>query len=320
VADSGVTSIVSRRIVSNADLSAGGTANVVLDQALPNALFDLYWIKGVGQGPSIVWRRYRVVDSVLRLRLRPRSAYPAPLVNANGNAAAMTSTPVVELLYDIGDGVYITNTIGATFDYAAGTFDTERPVVSVRGTEATLRLGGTGIDGIPSKVRAFIPTRTTPLQAQGPRDGSDNPIEGGTYYDVEGKSRQLVVTVPGWRDPANLANMKLYADEVHDSVKDTILEGTIPLHRFDARWLTPGQGARLTGSGYTTGYDSTTLPIVEVRLRWQERTGAKYRTELRFSNRRGVYSAAVYERPATQPWDPSNGQGGLFVASPAVAR
>lgn len=318
-AGGGVDSIVVRRIVSNAALSAGGTAQVTLDAALPNTLFNSYWIRAVGRGSSIVWRRYAVADTVLKQRLRPRASFPAPLINANGNAAAMTSTPVVELLYDIGSGKFITNTIGATFDFAAGTFDTEKPVVQVRGTEGLLRIGGNSVDGIPTKVRAYIPTRTKPLAAYAPRDGGGAPTNGGTVNSVDGITRTLVVTAPNWRDPVNVANMRAYADDVFDSVKDTVLEGVVPIVRFDAQYLTPGQGIRLSGSGYTTGYDSITLPVVECRLRWQERTGPRYRMELRFSNRRGTYSAAVYERPPTQPWDPSLGNG-LFVASPAAIR
>jgi hypothetical protein len=303
---SGAESSVQRRIVANTTLAAGGTSTITVDRALPNLLYDRYAIRGVGRAGSIVHRRYRVVNEVLRGRLRPRAAYPSPVVNANGNAATTTSYAVFEILWSSNDDPddqpppYLTWSMGATIDWVNGTLDIEKPVVTVWGTRANLLLGGASTDGIPWDVRAYIPTRTDVLEAYAPRDGSNNPIHGGTINTLDGISRTLTVTVPSWRDPANLANMRAYADDLLDSVKDVVFEGSITLKRFDSRWFAPGRAVQWTGSGYTTSWESAGLPVVECALRWTQ-AGHRYETVIRYSNRRAPYSAALYERPARVP-------------------
>lgn len=299
----GVTSRVVRRITTCASLSPGGTAQVTVDRPIPVTTFATYTIRAIGGSGSIVWRRYQVADSTLRTRLRPRASFPAPLTNANGNAVAMTSTPLVEVLWSSsGSSPWFTSTSGATLDVTTGTFDTEKPVVSYYGTRSLLVAGGSAVDGVPANVRAYLPTRTDVLQSVSPADVSGAPQYAGTLATVEGIQRTLWVTVPSWRDPANQSNMDAYSADLLDAHKDTILEGSVPLLRWDARFLTPGQGITLSGSGWTTGFESITLPVVEVSISFsQPGRPTLYVTRLRFSNRRTPFQASQFERPVRTP-------------------
>jgi hypothetical protein len=290
---------VVRKVTANTSLAASGTSTFTVDRALPQTTYTRAVLRGEASGDTIVWRRYRVASTTNRLKIRPRASFPAPLVNANGNGMTLTSTPTVEVLWSSsGSAPFYSGPIGATLDLAAGTFDTERPTVLLFGTRANLITGGATTDGIPSDVRAYLPTATGALQAIRPANSGATPQYSGTSSTVEGVNRTLTITVPHWRDPANQANMEAYATELLDAVKDTVLEGVVPLLRFDSRWLTPGQGVRLAGSGWTSSWESTTLPVVECVVRFgQAGGGPLYAMKLRFSNRRQAFSAAQFERP-----------------------
>jgi hypothetical protein len=295
----GINHRVIRKITTNTSLAAAGTSTLTMDRELPSLDYDTYTIKGIAGGAAEVWRNYLVTDADCRAALRPKATFPAPLTNANGNAMAMTSTPLVEILWSSdGSPPYFTSTCGVSINYDTGTLLLERPSVTFYGTRANLEIGGASTDGIPSDVRAFLPVATGALTVTLPADtaGPTKNYEG-SAYTVEGLARTLTITCPEWRDPANEANMLAYAREMLDAVKDTTIDATISLLYFDATFLTPGRGVRLAGSAYTVGYESTTLPVVETALRWQDGQGAKYRLELHCSTRRTPFTSSEYERP-----------------------
>jgi hypothetical protein len=314
-AGSGINQLATRKVISNTSLAAAGTSTLTLDRALPATNYNSYALVGVGSGAPIVWRRYRVVDTTARARLRHRASFPAPLVNANGNAQAMTSTPLVEILYSSGGSApWFTATIGATLDLAAGTFDTERPAVLLFGTRANLETGGASTDGIPSNVRAFLPTQTDALTVKAPQDSGGSPVYSGTANTIEGLTDTLTITAPSWRDPGNTTNMQAFAQDTLEALRDTVIEGSVTVLKFDPRWFTPGQGLRIAGSGFTLGWESITHPVIECQLNWRE-SGHRYETMIRFSNRRSPFAAAQFDRPVRQPMPLGLDTGGLFIAS-----
>ena len=150
----------------------------------------------------------------------------------------------------------------------------------------------------------------------------------GTGHTTYSLDRTLDVTVPSWRWVGNQTNMDAYAQDLLDSVKDVVIEGTIPLMRFDERFLTPGRAVALAGDGFTTGFESQTMPVVECTLRFQPGQSPLYRTELRVSNRRNAYSGSAFERPTPEGmhWGTDSGVvvaglagGGSIGAVPWVA-
>ncbi len=297
----GITTHVTRRIIANDALTAGGTATITVDRPVPHTDFDRYVIFGQAGSGSIVWRRYGVADPEKAVRVQSQFPFPVPLVNANGNAVALTSTGVVRILYSDDDTPpFRENTVGFDIDRATGVIDLIVPSVTFFSSRTSLEDGGSAVDGIPSDVQAILPVAVGALTAACPADAGSPaaPQYDGTAFDDYGIERTLYVTVAGWRDAYNSENMERYACELLDTVKDTALEGTVPLRRFDARFLTPGNGIVLTGTGYTTDYEGITLPVVGVSLHWgSARSPDLYRMELRVSNRREAFSGGTYERP-----------------------
>jgi hypothetical protein len=296
--NSGITLSVTRKIVANTALSAGGSCTVTFDRAIPNTQYDSYVIRGLSNSGAITWRRYKPSDPVLAARLRPRASFPSPLTNANGNSAQSTSTPLCEIDWSSsGSAPYYTATMGISVDSVDGWVDVEKPVVMVYGTQAS-----SYSDGVPANVRMFLPTRTDSLQVQAPADVAGAPQYSGSLYSIEGISRTYTVTVPQWRDPGNSGNIQAYAQSLLDAMSNTIIEATIPFAKLDTRWLTPGQAIQLTGGTYTTGYEAVKVPVVECQIEFsQPGRGCRYRTTIRASNRRGAYTAAIYERPSREP-------------------
>jgi hypothetical protein len=296
----GVTSRVARKITANAALAAGGTANLTVDRALPSTDFDEYLIRGYAGGGSIVWRKYTLADADMKLKIRPVATFPAPLQNAVGTAVTLTSTPTAEVLWSSsGNPPEFSGPAPITIDYENGDIYFELPTVTYFGTRANLILGGASTDGIPTNIRLFLPIATGTLTAVYPPD-SGGPVYSGTSYSVDGITDTLVVTVPQWKDPSQTTQVEAYAEELHAAVKDTAIEGIIPLARFDSRFLEPGQGVRLTGEGYALPYASTTLPVVECVVRFDAGM-SKYRTELKVSTRRAAYTAGQFLRPPVRP-------------------
>ena len=128
-------------------------------------------------------------------------------------------------------------------DPVSGTITTVSPT--------SLVYGG-GVVTPPTDVQVFLPVANGSLEVQAPSGGG----YAGTLYTVEGISRTKTVTVREWRDYSLNTNMQTYANELFDSIKDVIVEGTIGYLGLATTYLAPGQAVSITGNGYTTGYES----------------------------------------------------------------
>jgi hypothetical protein len=109
----------------------------------------------------------------------------------------------------------------------------------------------------PDDVRAMVPINTDANTAVYPAD-SGGPVYEGSAFDNEGMEDTLTVTVSAWRDVANLSAMQAYAEDVHASVCDPIVEGTLTVLGLLEEALSPGYGFSVTGSTYSTGWESAT--------------------------------------------------------------
>lgn len=284
----GLTQSVSRRIVSNAALTAGGTANCVMDLALPIIAYNKYKIYGVSNGLGWCWKRYKVTDPTVAAAMTRQLTYPAPWVGSNGGVAVMTSYPMGSVCWSSsGSPPFEERPAAFTFDPVAG---------NIYFLQATYISNG---NRVPSDVRALLAVNTGSNVAAYPADVSGSPVYAGTSNSVEGMTETLTVTCLQWRDPANLANMVAYAHDLHDSVKDTIVSGTVVYHGLYLTALQAGQSISVAGSAYTTGYEGLKLPIRAVELHWEIGQGraVNYTTVMQLSNRRAHYTADSFLRP-----------------------
>jgi hypothetical protein len=107
------------------------------------------------------------------------------------------------------------------------------------------------------------------------------------------------VTVREWRDYSLTSNMQAYANQLLAAISNVVVEGTIAYLDLPTFYLTPGQAVSITGSGYTTGYESVALPVASIEIQFNAGPeGTSYFSTLHLSNRQARYAGAVFMRPA----------------------
>src|SRR5271157_1160882 len=277
----------SARVIANTAMTAGGTSTLTLDRALPSTAYNAYRLYALSSLGNVVWRRYKVTNSYIAAQMQQFFPYPFAFRNSDGTAAAMTTSPVCTVYWSpSGSPPYNQSSIGVQIDPASGTITTVSPT--------SLVYGG-GVVTPPTDVQVFLPVANGSLQVQAPSGGG----YGGTLYTVEGISRTKTVTVREWRDYSLNTSMQTYANELFDSIKDVVVEGTILYLGLATTYLAPGQAVSITGNGYTTGYESVALPVESVDVQFNPGPGGtSYVSTLHLSNRKARYSGEVFVRPA----------------------
>jgi hypothetical protein len=151
----------------------------------------------------------------------------------------------------------------------------------------------------PDDVRALVPIWTGVNLAVYPADIAGVPQYSGNTHTVEGLSQTLTVTVRAWRDPANLTAMTAYASDLLDSVKDPIVEGNVTYYGLYTPALTPGIALSIAGNGYTTGWESAAVAVIEAQIEWCTAPGQplNYVTTMRCSSRRAHFTDAAFAHP-----------------------
>lgn len=278
----GVTTYAQRRIVANTALTAGGTSTLTLDRALPIMNYDSYVIRGLAKTSAAVWTTYALPSWAAPL-IAKQSTYPFPYISSSGLGITLTSGPMGIVLYPSN---------GATGEIAypiqtnpgAGTVYFAYPTFVAAGFQ------------VPTEVRALIPIYTASNQAFAPSSST----YAGTAHTVENISRRLTVTIGAWRDPANQSAMDAYAADLLDSVKDTVVEGTVTLLDLNTTFLSMGQAINIAGNGYTTGWEASSiaaLPVLECQVTWPIAGDLDHVMTLRCSNRRAHLSESAFLKP-----------------------
>jgi hypothetical protein len=279
-----IGSYAARGVVSNTALTAGGTFTVTLDRALPNLLFDGYRITGTTKDSSAVWCVY-ALPAWAGAALAKQTTYPFPFHASSGLQVTMTSSPTGDLIYsDTGSPPYQEWATPITVDPAAGTVRFAYPTFLTCNNHP------------PTDVRAVVPIYTGVNQAFAP----SSTTYAGTCNTVEGIARRLTLTVSAWRDPAQNTAMGVFAADVLDSVKDTVLEGTITYLGLYTTGLLMGTALNIAGNGYTTGWEAGTipaLPILECQVEWPLQDDLNHITTLRCSNRRQHLDSGAFLKP-----------------------
>jgi hypothetical protein len=304
----GIGQLYAARIVANTALAAAGTSILTLDRPLPAVTYNSYQIWGLALNGSVVWRKYKVSNSNIASALLNFFPYPVPIRGANGTSAAMTSVPVAEIQWsNNGSPPYNTSAMGLTVDPVGGYIYLDRPSALVFGTQTTA----------PSNVIAFLPVANGSLAVYSPSSST----YGGTSFTVEGIQRTKVITVRDWKDYSNTSTMQTFASEFLDSVKDVVVEGTVPYFGLAAsQYLAPGQNVSIAGSGYVTGYESLALPVVSAEVLFQSGPqGTSYMTTLQLSNRRGRFNSDNFLRPNVTGQQLGTASGFFGGATPNIA-
>jgi hypothetical protein len=278
----GVQQQTSRRIVANAALTAGGTASIQVDLPLPVTNYDHFSIYGISNGSGLVYRKYKITSTAVGAALARQFTYPANWVGTGGNVAQSTSFPMGSVCFSAsGSPPFSEWPSWFTVDPANANIIFAVPTYITCGNH------------VPSDVRALLAVNTGHLHAIAPIGGGF----AGTSNTVEGLSSTLTVTVGQWRDPINQSAMEAFAADILDSVKDTIVEGSVLFHGLYLLGLTPGIGLSVTGNGYTTGWESLNLSVTECEVTWEQGQPSQHTTVLTCSNRRAHLSSAAFMKP-----------------------
>jgi hypothetical protein len=276
-----ITQHVQARVIASTATSSGHIT-VTLDTALPTTAYNSYQLYGLTQNCSMVGRKYAVTNSAIAAALQQFFPYPVPFVSDNGQAAEMTTAPVAEIVYNGNSATDLLQ-----IDPVNGLIYFSRPTQTIF-----------GMPQWPDNVRVFVPVAYGTLSAYAPGPSTYS----GTLDSIEGIQRTKTITCLDWKDYSNQTNMNTFASEFLDSVKDVVVEGTVPYNGLLSAYLTPGSAVSIAGTSgstpYTTGWESLALPVVSVEVRFQPGAeGTSYFTTLHLSNRRGRYSAENFLRP-----------------------
>jgi hypothetical protein len=290
----GLNEYFSAKITGCPALTAGGTITLQLDRALPVTTYTTAQIYGLAAGPTVVYTRYQVVNTALRGAMVNFFPYPVPYVFANGTGAVMTNAPMGAVILtqttSLGPQTYSV-TLPITTDPTSGYIYFPKPTALVFG-------GGTVTP--PTEVRALLAIADPAgLQAWAPSSST----YAGTGNSLLGLTRTKVITVHDWKDASGQVPMNTFAAEWLKSAQDVVFEGTVPYLGLLPAMLDFGHAIALAASGYTTGLETTPLPVIEAVLDFHEdeRGATIYTMALNCSNRRQRYSADVFTRPPIRP-------------------
>ncbi|WP_165063433.1 hypothetical protein [Paludisphaera rhizosphaerae] len=293
----GYSQSVTRLVTSNTSKSSGGTSTFTLDQPLPDLSYDHFTLYGVSSGASYVWRKYQVADSSVWAALQRQFSTPQHFIGSNGDSVSTTSYPIGSVCWSAsGSPPYNEFPLFIhSIDNDTGEIIFVAPTYNIAG-------------GPPADVRALLAVNTGTLEAVAPASGYE-----GTSHDVEGLEETWLVTLPDWKDPGNQSNMEAYAQELLDSVKDSMVEGTVVLNDLWLDALSFGVGVSLTGDGYTTGWEDLNLPVTGVNVTWNNQSASHWTTNLQVGNRFAPLGQAQFMRPERPPassgWGAFNQQG-----------
>lgn len=278
----GVTTYAQRKIVTCPSLSASGACTITVDRALPITLYDSYYIRGLAKTSAAVWCNYGLPSWAGPIAAK-QSTYPFAYIASGGLGITDTSGPM-------GIVIYPSNGLTGEIAYPIQVY----PALNlVQFAYPTFVAAG---NQVPVEVRALIPIYTDSNEAYAPSSSTWS----GTAFTVEGVERQLTVTVSAWRDPANLTALQALASDILDSVSNTVLEGTVKLLNLDTTYLSMGTAINIAGTGYTTGWESGTvpaMPVLECQVTWPIAGDLDHEMVLSCSSRKAHMDAAVFLKP-----------------------
>lgn len=298
----GIDQLVTRQIISNTSLSAGGTSTLTLDRALPNTGFTTYEIVGKAGGTSETWRRYDVANSYIGQHMTTHFPVPVPWTSGNGLAAGLVSYPVCSVLWSSsGSSPYTEWQVGFQVDPNDSSILLNEPSCRPFGTQSDLETGGftshTSTNGVISDMRVLLAVNKGTNLAVYPADSGGAPVYSGTAYSVEGIERTLWVDDRAWVDPGQQANANAIAEQIWKTVSAAVVEGTLVYSGFDADYLAFGVAINIdgyeSGSSFATDWEALALPVRSVVLEWlTDPRGPQVCMHLKLSNRRKPFTGA----------------------------
>jgi hypothetical protein len=313
----GTPTIYETREIVACTATSGGSATITVDYDFAGSGYNGYEIRGPIVGENLVWRKYTIPDAVVRPS--DNTAINLHLVKTLSHSVAwspgddvvvQTTAPQGEIYHSIG-------CVAANYDAGFGSIQIypsndgttpgfiafDQPTVMAFSSYPSLVAGKP--DGIPCDIKALVPYSMGVLSAQAPDSGYE-----GTAYSEYGVERTWYKDYPNWNYGAQASNMGTLAQDILDSVKNVVIEGSLEYYGCPIDAMTLGQGINITG-GFAT--DDAFLPtmncaIRRIQVEWPENAGSWQVCTFQFSNQRKPYLGdALFVHPVTQRRDFNTG-------------
>jgi hypothetical protein len=281
---------------------AGGTSVITIANALQNTGYTRYEIIGQNTPSANTWRVYTIADAYIAAHLVARFSKATPFATAD--SLSYTYYPTAAIYWSsTGNPPY--NSIFAPFDLLIGQGQLRFvvPVVKAWGTQSVLDTGGfttrTSTNGVPADIKVMVPYSRGALTLRTPTTGYT-----GTANSVDGLTKTKYVDLQSWKwlgdgstQVQPLANMYL------DSVKDTIVEGSLTYMGYASDFLSPGYAVNIAGTmatSYSTGWMSSMVaPVQGAEFSWGPENPTEIVTTLQLSTRRQPATGdSLYTHPA----------------------
>ena len=287
--------MVNRRVVYNSALSAGGKSYLQLDDPLPTTDFTTFtMVPGIWPG-SLTYRRLRVKRKTAEGKSIAKYAQPAfptpiPWSNTDGTPIGDVQTAIATIYFTPEDSEQRFANCNLQVDRANEAIILEQPSVTFFGQPASLETGGATVDGQPENIRVLLPVALSPLEVIEPPNVSSTPVFEGTSYTEDGVERTHYVNLPDWVSESDTSPIRLWAQQLLDSIKDTVVEGQTMLFGYFPI-MHPGTRVEFEDACLPAGsFDNYATNAYACLLKFNHSpTEVLYHTELALSNRRDQY-------------------------------
>jgi hypothetical protein len=227
-----------------------------------------------------------------------RAPVAMAFVGLNNASAQLTTTPACIITLNGTGGSWpfriipqgVQNTTGPVI---GGQVLFDRPYVELFNQPSVLAAGGSGVVR-PDLIYMMLFYSRGALLATYPPDVAGVPQYAGTAFSAGGLQRTNTVDVESWLYQGNQSAMVSLATMIHQSVKDTIMEGNVQYKGAYGTVYDPSgghllnfAGAALSGTPWVTGDEALNIPVRAVTVQYQTGGGGLLvRTTMRCSTRR----------------------------------
>lgn len=281
-------------VTSCTALTAGGTSDLTLGLTLDNqgvSDYNEYTLIGkvapAGVGRVNVYRLYNIVTPGNWIEQHLVSRFPAevPFVGYTGLSAVNTLVPMAQIIGPDGSG----NTDTFRIIPQTGQILFDRPVVRLLNQPSVLDAGGAGVVK-PADIYALLAYSRGALEAIYPPNSGATPVYSGSAFSPGGLSRTLYADVESWQYEGSQAQQTQLAQMLHQSVCDTVIEGSVRYYGAYSNAYDPSGGHMMQTTEtdrVTGGTVVTNVPVRAFTLRYlSDGQGTLYMSEFRCSSRR----------------------------------
>lgn len=289
---------VIRSIVDNTNLTSGGRSYLQLAEALPATDYSNGTLVATRWPGLQTYRKYKINAKMFdgtSVAKRVQATFPAPVswVFPDGSQTSCLTCGIAQIIYTANGTTANASSAYLSFqvDRETETIIFDRPVVTVFGSRTALQTGGSSVDGIPTDIQVLLPVAIAPLEAVYPQNVNGNASYAGTSNTVDGVLRTKYVQNPDFKSTIDQSMMNLWAQQIHQSICDTVVEGTCEKYAFVH---IKGPGTRITWSDscYSNGtwLNQLTSTCRGSIVRWNHGGPVTVATVLEVSNRLEPYS------------------------------